>query len=126
MPFFYWFQLMLIPRFGARDLRGRPDWEGLGVFEHLNVVAASVFIFFFALVTVLGFVASRWKKADLDHIHEWGLGGGRFGPWITWFLLGGDLYTAYTVIAIPRSSTRSAPSASSPFPTRSSSIRFSI
>ena len=30
-----------------------------------------------------------------------GLGGRRFGPWITWFLLGGDLYTAYTVIAIP-------------------------
>jgi solute:Na+ symporter, SSS family len=71
------------------------------MFEHLNVVAASVFIFFFALVTVLGFVASRWKAADLDHIHEWGLGGRRFGPWVTWFLLGGDLYTAYTVIAVP-------------------------
>ncbi len=71
------------------------------MFEHLNVVAASVFIFFFALVTVLGFVASRWKAGDLDHIGEWGLGGRRFGPWITWFLLGGDLYTAYTVIAIP-------------------------
>ena len=71
------------------------------MFEHLNVVAASVFIFFFALVTVLGFVAARWKAADLDHILEWGLGGRRFGPWITWFLLGGDLYTAYTVIAVP-------------------------
>jgi len=71
------------------------------MFDHLNVVAASVFVFFFALVTVLGIGASRWKKADLNHIHEWGLGGGRFGAWITWFLLGGDLYTAYTVIAIP-------------------------
>jgi solute:Na+ symporter, SSS family len=71
------------------------------MFEHLNIVATSVFVFFFALVTVLGFVASRWKAGDLDHIHEWGLGGGRFGAWITWFLLGGDLYTAYTVIAIP-------------------------
>ncbi|MGO9686378.1 MAG: monocarboxylate uptake permease MctP [Beijerinckiaceae bacterium] len=71
------------------------------MFDHLNVVAASVFVVFFALVTVLGFIASRWKAADLDHIHEWGLGGRRFGPWITWFLLGGDLYTAYTVIAIP-------------------------
>ena len=71
------------------------------MFTHLNVVAASVFIFFFALVTVLGFVAAHWKAGDLGHIHEWGLGGGRFGPWITWFLLGGDLYTAYTVIAIP-------------------------
>ncbi len=71
------------------------------MFTHLNVVAASVFIFFFALVTVLGFVAAHWKAGDLGHIHEWGLGGGRFGPWITWFLLGGDLYTAYTVIAVP-------------------------
>ena len=71
------------------------------MFDHVNVVAASVFIFFFALVTVLGFVAARWRAADLDHILEWGLGGRRFGPWVTWFLLGGDLYTAYTVIAVP-------------------------
>ncbi|HXD83175.1 MAG TPA: sodium:solute symporter family protein [Rudaea sp.] len=63
--------------------------------------AWSVFAFFFALVTVLGFVAARWKKADLNHLHEWGLGGRRFGTGITWFLLGGDLYTAYTVIAVP-------------------------
>jgi SSS family solute:Na+ symporter len=71
------------------------------MFDRLNFVAAGVFVFFFALVTVLGFVAARWKAADLGHIHEWGLGGRRFGAWITWFLLGGDLYTAYTVIAIP-------------------------
>jgi solute:Na+ symporter, SSS family len=71
------------------------------MFDHLNVPATAVFVFFFGLVTVLGFVASRWKAADLGHIDEWGLGGRRFGAWITWFLLGGDLYTAYTVIAIP-------------------------
>jgi len=71
------------------------------LFEHLNVVAASVFVFFFALVTVVGFVAARWKAASLDSIGEWGLGGRQFGPWVTWFLLGGDLYTAYTVIAVP-------------------------
>jgi SSS family solute:Na+ symporter len=71
------------------------------MFDHLNVVATAVFVFFFGAVSVLGFVAARWKAADLSHIHEWGLGGRRFGRWITWFLLGGDLYTAYTVIAIP-------------------------
>jgi SSS family solute:Na+ symporter len=71
------------------------------MFEHLNVVATAVFVFFFGLVSVLGFVAARWKAADLGHIDEWGLGGRRFGRWITWFLLGGDLYTAYTVTAIP-------------------------
>ncbi len=69
--------------------------------DNLNWEAASVFIGFFVLVTVLGFAASRWKAGDLNQLHEWGLGGRRFGPWVTWFLLGGDLYTAYTVIAVP-------------------------
>ena len=64
-------------------------------------VAWAVFAFFFALVTVLGFVAARWKAADLNHLHEWGLGGRRFGTVITWFLLGGDMYTAYTMVAVP-------------------------
>jgi solute:Na+ symporter, SSS family len=64
-------------------------------------VALSVFIALFGLVTVLGFVAARWKRGDLDLIDEWGLGGRRFGTAITWFLLGGDLFTAYTFIAIP-------------------------
>ncbi len=69
--------------------------------ENLNWPATQVFLAFFALVTVLGFIASRWKAADLDHLHEWGLGGRRFGAWVSWFLIGGDLYTAYTVIAVP-------------------------
>src|SRR6202451_1669821 len=34
-------------------------------------------------------------------LHEWGLGGRRFGTVVTWFLIGGDLYTAYTFIAVP-------------------------
>jgi SSS family solute:Na+ symporter len=53
------------------------------------------------MVTVIGFFASRWKAADLSLLHEWGLGGRRFGTLITWFLIGGDVYTAYTVIAVP-------------------------
>src|SRR5262245_50063737 len=69
--------------------------------EHLNWVATYVFVAFFVLVTVMGFVAARWRAGDLDQLHEWGLGGRRFGAWISWFLIGGDLYTAYTVIAVP-------------------------
>jgi len=69
--------------------------------EGLNATSTAVFVFFFVLVTVLGFVAARWKSGDLGQLHEWGLGGRRFGPWITWFLIGGDLYTAYTLIAVP-------------------------
>ena len=64
-------------------------------------VAIAVFCALFLLVTVLGFVAARWKRGDLDQLDEWGLGGRRFGTGITWFLLGGDLFTAYTFIAVP-------------------------
>ncbi|MFI7680705.1 monocarboxylate uptake permease MctP [Actinophytocola sp. NPDC049390] len=61
-----------------------------------------IFVLLFGLVTVLGFVASRWRAAaTLDHLDEWGLGGRKFGSWITWFLVGGDLYTAYTFVAVP-------------------------
>jgi solute:Na+ symporter, SSS family len=67
----------------------------------VNVTATIVFVVLFLLVTWLGFVAARWRKADLNLLHEWGLGGRRFGTIVTWFLLGGDLYTAYTFIAVP-------------------------
>lgn len=66
-----------------------------------RIATLSVFVFLFALVTVVGFVAARWRRADLDQLHEWGLGGRRFGTLVTWFLLGGDLYTAYTFVAVP-------------------------
>src|ERR1700680_1911642 len=64
-------------------------------------IALAVFVSLFLLVTVLGFLAARWKAGDLTRLDEWALGGQRFGIAITWFLLGGDLYTAYTVIAVP-------------------------
>ncbi|WP_327068882.1 sodium:solute symporter [Kitasatospora sp. NBC_01250] len=68
----------------------------------VNTVALLVFVLFFLLVTVMGFLASRWRQAgSAQHLDEWGLGGRSFGTWITWFLLGGDLYTAYTFIAVP-------------------------
>ena len=66
-----------------------------------NPVAIAVFLILFVMVACLGFVATRWRKADLHSVHEWGLGGRSFGTVITWFLLGGDLYTAYTFIAVP-------------------------
>ena len=72
--------------------------------DAINWTALSVFIFFFALVTVIGFLASRWQRGGAHkgaHLDEWGLGGRNFGTWITWFLVGGDFYTAYTVIAVP-------------------------
>ena len=69
--------------------------------DEIKWVELTIFIALFAVVTVLGFVAARWRRARLDHLDEWGLGGRNFGAWITWFLLGGDLYTAYTFVAVP-------------------------
>ncbi len=87
----------------------------------LDPVALAVFIAFFVFVSALGFYAARWRRGpvpersagnrpvpersagnrDLRSLSEWGLGGRRFGVLVTWFLLGGDLYTAYTFIAVP-------------------------
>ena len=68
----------------------------------VNGVALTVLIALFLVVTVAGFMATRFQRGDsLDTLDEWGLGGRKFGTWVTWFLLGGDLYTAYTFIAVP-------------------------
>ena len=67
----------------------------------MNWTALIVFSVLFGLITVLGFIAAHWRRGDLNQLHEWGLAGRRLGTVITWFLLGGDVYTAYTFIAVP-------------------------
>ena len=34
----------------------------------MSAVAVSVFVFLFLVVTVLGFAAARWRRADLDSL----------------------------------------------------------
>jgi len=63
--------------------------------------ASIVLVLLVAGVTVLGFCAARWGRANLANLEEWALGGRRFGTVVSWFLLGGDAYTAYTFIAVP-------------------------
>ncbi len=62
-------------------------------------------VFFGALtlaMLVLGFAAARWRRPQRPHsLEEWGVGGRAFGNWVTWFLLGGSMYTAYTFVAVP-------------------------
>ncbi|MGH9486756.1 MAG: monocarboxylate uptake permease MctP [Terriglobales bacterium] len=67
----------------------------------MNGSAAIVFAGCLLGVTVLGLWAARWRKGDLGAIEEWALGGRRFGAVLTWFLIGGDFYSAYTIIAVP-------------------------
>jgi solute:Na+ symporter, SSS family len=90
---------------------------------HVNAVSFTILVVLFAVVTLVGFAAARWRRAEdmlhrsvfvIDpskrvglitmypmHLNEWGLGGRGFGTLVSWFLLGGDLYTAYTFIAVP-------------------------
>ena len=68
--------------------------------------AIVIFVLFFAATILLG-ASAGWRRAKQGRrgsagtAEEWGLGGRSFGTWITWFLVGGDFYTAYTVIAVP-------------------------
>lgn len=63
--------------------------------------ASIVLVALVLAVTAMGFLAARWGGANLHSLEEWALGGRRFGTLVSWFLLGGDLYTAYTFIAVP-------------------------
>ncbi|TWE09460.1 monocarboxylate uptake permease MctP [Rudaeicoccus suwonensis] len=86
------------PALAALAGKANPSHPNDGV----HVVALSILIIVFVVVAVMGFLASRWRRTtSMDSLDEWGLGGRSFGTWITWFLLGGDLYTAYTFVAVP-------------------------
>jgi solute:Na+ symporter, SSS family len=70
--------------------------------SNVNYVTFTIVVILFLVVTLTGFAAARWRRAeDMLHLNEWGLGGRGFGTFVAWFLLGGDLYTAYTFIAVP-------------------------
>jgi len=72
------------------------------VIPSFNGLEFGIVIGMFAAVTAIGFVATRWHRgASLTSLEEWGLGGRRFGTTVSWFLMGGDLYTAYTFVAVP-------------------------
>lgn len=67
----------------------------------MDWIATAVFVLLFGFITALGFVAAYWRRGNLNLLNEWGLAGRRLGTFVIWFLLGGDVYTAYTFIAVP-------------------------
>jgi SSS family solute:Na+ symporter len=61
-----------------------------------------VFTILLAGTILLGFAAAQWRRPHSIHsLEEWGVGGRAFGNWVTWFLLGGSTFTAYTFVAVP-------------------------
>ncbi len=69
----------------------------------VDAVVWAVFLALFAVFAALGFSALLWRRAEMTTLHEWALAGRRLGPWLMFFLVGADLYTAYTFIAVPSS-----------------------
>lgn len=61
----------------------------------------ALFFIVVGLTVVAGFLGSRWRAPDFSKIAEWSIGGMRFGAFIVWFLMGADIYTAYSLISVP-------------------------
>ncbi len=59
------------------------------------------FVTLFVAFIVLGFYGKYWRKGNLNHVHEWALAGKKLGTTLVFFLIGADLYTAYSFVAIP-------------------------
>ena len=113
-PFFYFYLLAYMPvvaivlwiviqlqkRLEPPGGQGQPGRGG--EMSHVNAITFTIVVVLFLVVTGVGFAAVRWRRAeDMLHLNEWGLGGRGFGTFVTWFMLGGDVYTAYTYIAVP-------------------------
>ncbi|MDQ0861754.1 SSS family solute:Na+ symporter [Bacillus sp. V2I10] len=64
-----------------------------------NVTALSITIFIILTVVLIGFIAGR-DKASRSSVEEWSVGGRKFGGLLVWFLVGADLYTAYTFLGL--------------------------
>ncbi|MGB8957274.1 MAG: sodium:solute symporter, partial [Tumebacillaceae bacterium] len=51
------------------------------------------------VVVLIGFLSGR-NKSSRSSVEEWSVGGRRFGSLLVWFLVGADLYTAYTFLGL--------------------------
>jgi SSS family solute:Na+ symporter len=60
-----------------------------------------VFFVFVIGVAGQGFISAYRKAGPANSLADWSLGGRQFGILFTLVLVGGDFYTAYTVIAVP-------------------------
>jgi solute:Na+ symporter, SSS family len=65
-------------------------------------LATLAFIAVLGVTSMLAFSARWFHRRDvLPHLEGWALGDRRFGTGVTWFLLGGSIFTAYTFAAVP-------------------------
>ncbi len=67
----------------------------------IDALGIAVFIILFIVFSLLAYYGSRFRKGNLNKLYEWGLAGRRLGPYLAWFLIGADVFTAYTFVAVP-------------------------
>ncbi|MDG6985856.1 MAG: sodium:solute symporter [Nitrososphaerota archaeon] len=67
----------------------------------LAIEGIVAFLALFVVFVFLGFWGGRWRRGDMSDLGEWALAGRRLGTVLVWFLVGADLYTAYTFISVP-------------------------
>jgi SSS family solute:Na+ symporter len=67
-----------------------------------NLTALIVTSIIVLTVVLIGFLAGRNKEAR-SSVEEWSVGGRRLGSLLVWFLIGADVYTAYTFLGLTSS-----------------------
>lgn len=67
----------------------------------LEPLTIAVFIAFFVVFVFLGFYGAHWRRGNLNQLADWALAGRNLGSTLAFFLVGADLYTAYTFVAVP-------------------------
>ncbi|MEU8245884.1 monocarboxylate uptake permease MctP [Nonomuraea sp. NPDC048916] len=74
--------------------------------DTLDGTTLTILAIFLLIVTVMGFTAVQGRRGrhitgTVNALDQWALADRGFGTVSSWFLLGGNIYTAYTFIAIP-------------------------
>jgi solute:Na+ symporter, SSS family len=64
-----------------------------------NLTALIITAIIVLCVVLIGFIAGR-NKASRSSVEEWSVGGRRLGSLFVWFLIGADVYTAYTFLGL--------------------------
>ncbi|WP_425552478.1 sodium:solute symporter family transporter, partial [Dactylosporangium maewongense] len=68
----------------------------------VDPASTTAFTLVVAGTSLLAIAARRFRVRDeLPTLDDWALAGRQFGAVLTWFLLGGTIYTAYTYAAVP-------------------------
>src|SRR5690348_566518 len=67
-----------------------------------NLTALLITSTIILIVVLIGFLAGRNKKSR-SSVEEWSVGGRRLGSLFVWFLVGADIYTAYTFLGLTSS-----------------------